>query len=102
MFRDYAGTVRVANDSPRSILFDTDSYRIGIGNFASFCMSHDRDHFITYNASDVQECKGIVACLKIEVRGALKFRIDNDGITHSITVPNSVHIPDLPMVLVSP
>ena len=32
----------------------------------------------------------------------LKFRIDDDnGITHTINVPNSVHNPDLPMVLVS-
>ena len=36
-------------------------------------------------------------------RGTLKFRIDNYvGITHSLTVPNSVHIPDLLMVLVEP
>ena len=33
----------------------------------------------------------------------MKFRIDNNNkIKHSITVPNSVHIPDLPMVLVPP
>ena len=32
----------------------------------------------------------------------LKFIIDdNDGITHTINVPNAVHIPYLPMVLVS-
>ena len=41
--------------------------------------------------------------LKIKGRGTLKFRIDDDnGITKTINVPNSVHIPDLPMVLVSP
>ena len=41
--------------------------------------------------------------MKIEGRWELKFRINNDdGITHTINVPNSVHIPDLPMVLVSP
>ena len=66
-------------------------------------MSPDRDHFITYKASEVQECKDIAAVLKIKGRGTLKFRIDDDnGITHTINVPNSVHIPDLPIVLVSP
>ena len=66
-------------------------------------MSPNRDHFITYKASEGQECKGISAGLNIKVRGTLKFRIDNNnGITHTINVTNSVHIPDLPMVLVSP
>ena len=66
-------------------------------------MSPDMDHFITYNASEGQECKGIAAVLKIKGRGTLKFRIDDDnGITHTINLLNSVHIPDLPMVLVSP
>ena len=33
----------------------------------------------------------------------LQFNIDNyDGVTHIIMVPNSIHILDLPMVLVSP
>ena len=66
-------------------------------------MSPDRDHVITYKASECQECKGIAAGLKIEGRGTLKFRIDDDDvITHSIPIQNSVHIPYLPMVLVSP
>ena len=66
-------------------------------------MSPDRYHYITYKASEGQEFKGVAAGLKIEVRGALKFRIDdNNGITHTINAPNSVHIRYLPMVLVSP
>ena len=103
VFHAYAGTVREARDHPHCIQFDTDSYRIGIDTVASGCMSPDRDHFITYKASERQECKGIAAGLKIKGRGTLKFRIDDDnGITHTINVPNYVHIPDLPMVLVSP
>ena len=54
VFRAYIGTIREANELPRSIRFDTDSYRIGIANFASGCMSPDRDHFITYKASEGQ------------------------------------------------
>ena len=103
VYRAYVGTVREARDRPHSIQFNTDSYWIGIDTFASGCISPDRDHFITYNASEGQECKGIAAGLKIMGRGTLKFIMDNDnGITHTISVPNSFHIPDLPMVLVSP
>ena len=41
--------------------------------------------------------------MKIEGKGTLKFIIDDDdGVMNIITVPNSVYIPDLPMVLVSP
>ena len=66
-------------------------------------MYPNRDQFITYMASEGQSCKGIPAGLKIEGRGTVKFIIDdNNGITHSITAPNSVHTLDLPMVLVSP
>ena len=98
----YSGTVRGTNDRPRFIRFDTDSYQIGIDTFASRCMYPDRYHSITYKASEGQEFKGIAAGLKIERRGALKFRIDDDnGITHTINVPKSVHVPDLPMVLLS-
>ena len=103
MFRDFAGTVREADDRPRPVRFDTDFYRIGIGTFVSGRISPNREHLITYNTSEGQECKGIVAGLKSEGRGTLKFKIDHDdGITHMINVPNSVHTPDLPMVLVSP
>ena len=61
------------------------------------------DHFITYKASKGQEYKGIAVGLNIEGRGTLKFKIDNGNrISHSVTAPISVHIPHLPMVLVSP
>ena len=103
VLQSYTGTVREARDCPHSIRFYTDSFQTGIDTFSSGCMSSDRDHFITCKASEGQECKGIAAGLNIKGRGTLKFRIDNNnGITHTINVPNSVHIPDLPMVLVSP
>ena len=101
MLRDLVGNIRKADDRPRSVRFDTDSYQIGIVTFASGCMSPNRDHLITYKASEGKECNDIAAGLKIEVRGTLEFRIDNDdGIIHTITIPNSVHTLDLSMVLV--
>jgi len=76
---------------------------MGIDSFASACMSPNKDHFITYKESVGRECKGIASGLKIAGRGTMEFKIDDDdGVTHTIRVPNSVHIPDLPMVLVSP
>ena len=50
VFRAYEGTVREANDRPRSIRFETDSYRIGIVNSPSGCMYSDRDHLVNYKA----------------------------------------------------
>ena len=41
--------------------------------------------------------------MQIEGRGKLKLRIDNnDGVMHTITVPNYVHILELLMVLMFP
>ena len=103
MLRAFIGTTIKADDHPRSVRSATDSFCIGIGIFASGCMYPDSYHFIPYKASEVQDCKGITAGLNIEGRGTLKFRIDNgDVVRHTINVPNYVHIPYLPMVLVSP
>ena len=55
VFHAYAGTFGEARDRPHSIRFDTDSYRIGIDTFAYGCMYPNRDHFITYKASEGQE-----------------------------------------------
>ena len=97
------GTVDEADNRPRSTRFDNNSFQMGIDSFASACMSPNKDHFITYKESIGRECKVITSGLKIAGRGTMEFKIDDDdGITHTIRVPNSVHIPDLPMVLVSP
>ena len=66
-------------------------------------MSPNRNHSNTYKASEGQECKGIAVVSNNEGRETLKLIIDeNDGITNTINEPNSVHIPDLSMVIVSP
>ena len=69
MFRALAGTTREADDRPCSVLFDTESYRIGIDTFVSGCLSPDKEIFITYKASEGKNCKGIAAGLKIKGRG---------------------------------
>ena len=102
VFHAFASNGKEANDRPRSVRFNTNSFRIGIDTIVSDCMSHNKDNFITYKTAEGQECKGIVAGMKIAWRITLKFIIYNDdGVTYMTTVRNSVHIPDLPMILVS-
>jgi hypothetical protein len=93
----------IAAKPPNPVCFDTDSFRLGIDSFASACMSPNKEHFTTYEQESRTECKGIASGLSIVGRGMFCYRIDDDqGRTHEISIPNSVHIPDLPMVLISP
>ena len=97
----FAGSI--AAKLPNALRFDTDSFRLGIDTFASACMSPTKSHFTDYVSESGTECKGIASGLSIVGRGTLNFRIDDDdGRTHEISIPNSVHIPDLPMVLIAP
>ena len=100
-YHAFAGSI--AAKLPSSVRFDTDSFRLGIDSFASACMSSNKDHFTSYEEESGQDFKGIARGLRIAGRGTLSFRIDDDeGRTHKISIPNSVHIPELPMVLISP
>ena len=66
-------------------------------------MLPNADHFSEFNPAKGQEVKGIATGLRINGRGTLNFCIDDDdGVHHKIRIPNSVLIPKLPMVLVSP
>ena len=103
MFCDFVRTIKEAEECPRYVQFDTDSFRIGIDMFSSGFTSPNKYHFITYKTAEGQECKGITVGMQIEGRGKLKLRIDNnDGVMHTITVPNYVHILELLMVLMFP
>ena len=65
-------------------------------------MSPTKAHFTEYKQEIGTECKGIASGPSIVGRGTFNFCIDDDeGRTHEISIPNSVHIPDLPMVLIS-
>ncbi len=63
--------------------FDTDSFKIGIDNHASRCMSNNRAHFEHFRPF----------VFKLE---------DDDGKIHTIRIPNSLYIPRLPLSLLSP
>ncbi len=52
---------------------------------------------------DVGEVEGIKLGLDIKGMGTFKFKIkDNNGMTHKITIPNSLYIPELRRCLLSP
>jgi hypothetical protein len=52
---------------------------------------------------EVGETEGIKSGLDIKGMGTFKFKIkDNNGMTHEIKIPNSLHIPELKRCLLSP
>ena len=58
--------------------------------------------FDDYEEFPLGQCGGISGCLSIGGRGTLRIRIeDDDGQNHKISAPGSIHIPGLPMVLIS-
>ena len=59
--------------------------------------------FDYYEEIPLGQCGGISGGLRIRERGTLQIRIeDYHGTIHRISIPNSIHIPGLPMVLISP
>ena len=84
--------------------FDTDSFRIGIDNHASRCMSNNRAHFERFRPSRSNATVGgIVGGLAIKGEGTFVFKVeDDDGRIHTIRIPNSLYIPRLPLCLLSP
>ena len=97
------GDVTTVNATRRRARFDTDSFRMGIDTMASACMSYSQEHFLDLREETGVEVKGIAAGLALQGRGTLQFNIDDDnGKMHTITIPDSGYIPQLPLVLVSP
>ena len=69
---------------------------------ASACMSPQKCHFDEYEELPLGQCGGISGGLRLKGRGTLRIRIKDDNGRIRISIPNSIHIPDLPMVLISP
>jgi hypothetical protein len=84
--------------------FDSDSFKIGIDNHASRTMSPNKDHFedlTLYNTTTT--VGGIGSGLSIKGVGTFVFKIeDDDGGVHRIKIPNSLYVPGLKTVLLSP
>ena len=84
--------------------FDTDSFKIGVDNHASRCMSNNRAHFEDLRLSRSNATVGgIAGGLAIKGIGTFRFRVeDDDGKVHTICIPNSLYLPSLPVSLLSP
>ena len=60
-------------------------------------------HFNEYEEIPLGQCDGISGGLRVRGRGTLRIRIGDDhGWIHIISIPNSLLIPGLPMLLISP
>ena len=83
--------------------FDSDSFRIGVDNQSSYSISNNLDDFITPPLPMKAKLLGINGVSPIMGRGTVRWHIDDDdGLTHPITLPNTLYVPSSPMCLLSP
>lgn len=69
----------------------------------SACMSPQKKNFDDYQEIQATTCAGIGGGLQIRGKGTLQIKIEDDeGRIHLLKIPDSCHIPGLPMVLISP
>jgi hypothetical protein len=89
---------------PSPLLFDSDSFPIGVDNHASRCMA-DTHHLFEdlILAPEHKKVDGIGEGLEIKGTGTLVLCIQDDsGKTHTICIPNSLYLPELRQCLLSP
>lgn len=92
-----------ANHNLHQVRFDSDSYTIGVDNHCSATMSPNKSHFKDLKLKQIGECTGIGTGLTIAGKGTFLMNIeDDDGGIHKIEIPNSLYVPGLRMVLLSP
>jgi hypothetical protein len=84
--------------------FDTDSFKIGIDTLCSVTMSAKRECFQNLQpVADGPFVDGIAGGLKVRGIGTFCFKIeDTKGKLHTIQLPSSAYVPDLPMTLLCP
>jgi hypothetical protein len=78
--------------TPLPVRFDSDSYTIGVDNYASKCMANAPHLFENLHLNNNKgRVDGINSGLDIKGEGTFKFNITNDdGKTHTIKIPNSL------------
>jgi hypothetical protein len=100
----FAYQAKIANRPLNTpIRFDYESFLIGIDNHASRCISNCIDDFQSAIKPTNKQLAGISGSLTIKGTGTVKWIIeDDDGICHSINIPNTLFVPEAPMRLLSP
>ncbi len=74
----------------RTVLFNSNSYPIGIDTHALRCMVNLPYFFEDLKLREVGEVEGIKSGLDIKGMGTFKFKIkDDNGMAHKIKIPNS-------------
>jgi hypothetical protein len=91
--------------SNKYMRFDTDSYRINIDNCCTTSITPNIGDFVgpitKVTNRSVQGFNG--EKLQVMHRGTVRWTInDKQGIARTITIPNTYHVPDAPMRLLSP
>ena len=83
--------------------YDTDSVPIGIDNHASYCLTTNKDDFIDEPSTVNLRVSGISGNLSSSLKGTVAWTIeDDDGMAHTLTIPNVYLVEDLPIRLLSP
>jgi Reverse transcriptase (RNA-dependent DNA polymerase) len=84
--------------------FDTDSRSIGIDNRCTACISDNTKDFIGELKPSMREIKGFGGSRTTKVMiGTIKWKwLDDNGLEHAFTIPNSFYVPDGKVCLMSP
>ena len=96
--------VNIGNKYTNKMVFDTDSAKVGIDNRCSACMSHTIEDFEGPLVEYSRSIKGFGGTRIYNVKkGTIVWRwMDDDGMVHKFTIPNSYYVPDGGMRLLSP
>ncbi len=92
------------NKNQTNMRFDTDSRTVKIDNCASATMSPYVDEFEGELKATTNEVHGVGGRITNGImKGTYKLKIeDDDGKAHTIRIPNSYYVPNLPCTLLSP
>ena len=94
-----------ANDRRRNnaTMFDTDAKLIRIDNCASYSISNDPADFATKLKPVKRRLKGLGGMISEIQTGTIRWEIqDDDGMRHTIKLPNSLYVKSSPSKLLSP
>jgi hypothetical protein len=99
----FHSTIDKLSNMPFRPRFDTDSFKIGIDTLCSVTMSGSKDCFKDLRLSEGATISGIAGGLVSQGQGTFCFQLDDDdGVRHSIHLPNNLYVPGLPKTLLCP
>lgn len=86
-----------------AVPFDTNSFRIGIDGHSSYSITNSPHDFIGPTKRVKVRIKGISGGTMSTLRGTVRWTItDDDGVPHSMEIPNTYYVADAPLRLLSP